>query len=39
MRNLILATTLLAAPASAIAAGQTCAIPPSPQEAATIQGG
>jgi thiol:disulfide interchange protein DsbG len=37
MRNLILATTLLAAPVSALAAGPSCAVPPSPQEAATIR--
>ena len=37
MRNLILATILLAAPASAFAAGPSCAVPPSPQEAATIR--
>jgi hypothetical protein len=38
MRILILTTTLFVAPASAFAAKQTCAIPPSPQEVATIQG-
>ena len=34
MRNLILATTLIAAPAVALAAGPSCAVPPSPQAAA-----
>ena len=37
MRNLILATTLIATPAVALAAGPSCAIPPSQQEAATIR--
>ena len=37
MRNLILATTLLAAPALALAAGPSCAVPPSPREAAPIR--
>lgn len=37
MRNLILAVTLIAAPAAALAAGPSCAVPPSPQEAATIR--
>src|ERR1700733_8049721 len=37
MRNLILATTLIAAPIAAFAAGPSCAVPPSPQETATFQ--
>lgn len=36
MRHLILATTLIAAPPVALAAGPTCAVPPSSQEAVTI---
>jgi thiol:disulfide interchange protein DsbG len=34
MRNLILVTTLIAVPTTAFAAGPSCAVPPSPQEAA-----
>ncbi len=36
MRNLSLASTLIVAPAVALAGGPSCAVPPSPQEAATI---
>lgn len=37
MRHLLLATTLLLSPVAAVAAsGPTCAVPPSPQEAAAI---
>jgi len=37
MRNLILVTTLITAPATAFAVGPRCAVPPSPQEAGTIR--
>jgi thiol:disulfide interchange protein DsbG len=37
MRNFILVTALTAAPIVALAAGPSCAVPPSPQEAATIR--